>query len=346
MSARRLLIVGNFLSGSIAHRHFCEEFADRMETRGWSVIRTSTELSRRKRLVDMMATTVRRRRDYDVVHLGVFSGRAFVWAEAIAFILRRLGKPFAITLHGGELPRFARAWPRRVRRLLESAAIVTAPSRYLQRELADYAPRIELVPNAVDLAQYPYTPRSSPRPHMMWLRSFHAVYNPVMAVEVLACVVRAHPGASLTMIGFDKGDGSLDEVRARALALGVADRLEVIPGIAKTSVGAHLARGDIFLNTTNADNTPISMLEAMACGLPVVTTSVGGIPDLVEDGVQALLVPRGDVSAMSAAVERILVEPDLARRLAQNALELVAKCDWSHVLARWECILEEIQASA
>src|SRR5207302_287455 len=80
----------------------------------------------------------------------------------------------------------------------------------------------------------------------------------------------------------------------------------------------HLSRGDIFLNTTNCDNTPVSEMEAMACGLPVVSTNVGGIPYLVEDGESALLTPPADAEAMSNAVVRLMHEPILARCLGWN----------------------------
>ena len=79
-------------------------------------------------LPDMLATVWTRRCDYDIAQIDVYSGAAFFWAEAVAFALRRLGKPYVLTLHGGALPDFAREWPRRTRRLLESAAAVTAPA--------------------------------------------------------------------------------------------------------------------------------------------------------------------------------------------------------------------------
>src|SRR5690606_22157629 len=117
--------------------------------------------------------------------------------------------------------------------------------------------------------------------------------------------------ARLSMIGSDMGDGSLQATEAIAIELGVSDRLVLNGRVTKSDVPERLSRGDIFLNTTDVDNVPITVLEAMACGLCVVTTDVGGLPYLAADGVDALLVPRDDPKAMARAVMRIVEEPGL-----------------------------------
>lgn len=334
-----ILFVGNFLSSRGSNRTYCEEMADRIELRGWRVFRTSDRANKVARLADMVATAWRHRRDYDVAHVDVFSGPAFVWAEVVCFELRRLGKPYALTLRGGNLPAFASRWPRRVARLLESAAAVTTPSRYLASDLSRYAPNLVVVPNAVDVAGYTFSHRTSPRAELVWIRAFHEVYNPVMAVDVLAQIA---PQARLTMIGVDKG--AKQAVEQRAHGLGLADRVTVIPGVPKRAIPDHLARADIFLNTTNVDNTPISVIEAMAAGLCIVSTDAGGIPYLLEHERDALLTPIGDAPAMAAAVNRILVDRDLASRLSASAHEHARRCDWAVVLPQWEALLGGIHA--
>jgi glycosyltransferase involved in cell wall biosynthesis len=147
------------------------------------------------------------------------------------------------------------------------------------------------------------------------------------------------PDISLVMIGPDRGDGSLDRMRAVAAKCGVTGRLEVTGGIRKSEVGAMLARGDIFLNTTDVDNTPVSVIEAMACGLCVVSTNVGGIPDLLTHGEDAILVPARDSAAMAAGVRQILTNPELARRISENARRKAEEMDWPVVLPVWERIL-------
>jgi glycosyltransferase involved in cell wall biosynthesis len=214
---------------------------------------------------------------------------------------------------------------------------VIAPSRYLATAMQAHRDGIDVIPNAIEVARYPTRTRDRARPRLVWIRALHAIYNPLLAVDVLARVPEAH----LVMVGPDK-DGSRAAVDARARELGVQDRIELPGGVAKRDVPAYLAAGDVFLNTTNIDNTPLSVLEAMAAGMCVVSTSVGGIPYLVEDGETGLLVPPGDAPAMAAAVERVVGEPALAHKLSRNARALAERCDWSLVLSEWEHLLEDL----
>ncbi|HSN29713.1 MAG TPA: glycosyltransferase, partial [Kofleriaceae bacterium] len=202
---------------------------DRLEARAWPVIRTSTHTGKLSRLSDMLRTAWTRRRDYALAHVDVFSGAAFVWAEAVCFELARLHKPYVLTLRGGNLPAFSRRWPKRTRRLLSSAARVTAPSPYLRKALEPYAREVTVIPNALDAAHYPFAVREHVRPRMVWLRAFHEVYNPVMAIDVLARVRATHDDASLVMVGGDKGDGALERVRHRAAELGVTEHVQIVP---------------------------------------------------------------------------------------------------------------------
>ncbi len=336
----KLLYVSNFLSQGL-NRGYCEELADRLELAGSHVIRTSTRMQRFARLGDMLATTWRARRGYDLALVDLFSGPAFVWAEAICFELQALRKPFVVTLHGGNLPAFARKWPGRVRRLLRSANAVTAPSAYLRTELAPYRDGILGVRNGIDVATYSSTAaRNGAR--LLWLRAFHQIYNPAQAVEVLGDLSRTDPDVTLTMIGPDKGDGSLAATKALARELNVEHCLNIVGAVPKAEVPEWLRTGDIFINTTNVDNTPISVLEAMAAGLPIVSTNVGGLPFLLEHERTALLVPPADVRAMTSSVRRVLHDARLRARLVEEGHKLVQAYDWSAVIPEWQRLVEGV----
>jgi glycosyltransferase involved in cell wall biosynthesis len=332
------LVVGNFLSTSALNECVCEEFARRLAARGRTVITTSREFGKLARLRDMVATAWSERNRYGVACVDVFSGHAFLWAEAVCWTLRRAGRPYVLVLRGGALPGFARRQPRRVRALLGSAAAVVAPSRYLAEGMRPYCARLRLIPNPLHLPAYPFRLRSAPAPNLVWLRAFHDVYNAPLAVEVLARL----PGARLAMYGPDKG--SLDAVRRAAAELGVSGRLQLPGAVPKRQVPAALDAADIFLNTTDIDNTPVSVMEAMACGLAIVSTDPGGIRHLLEHERDALLVPPGNAAAMAAAVERILTEPGLAASLSANARRKAEGFDWSVVMPQWDRVLEGVAA--
>jgi glycosyltransferase involved in cell wall biosynthesis len=334
-----VLIVGNFQSTWDRNPGVCEELAARLVSSGWSVVTTSARLGRLARLLDMVRTTWGQRYRYDVAHVDVFSGPAFFWAEAVCWTLRLARKPYILTLRGGDLPTFARCWPKRVRYLLNSAAEVTTPSPYLVEHMHPFYANLRLLANPLDLSAYGFRQRDRPRPRLVWLRAFHATYNPLLAVQVMGLLALDFPDIHLTMIGPDKGDGSLRRLQQECAELGVSDSIALLGRIPKVKVPECINKGDIFLNTTNVDNTPISVLEAMACGLCVISTNVGGIPYLLEHEYDAILVPPNDPDAMAAAVRRVLTEPGLAKRLSINARQKAEQFDWSAFLPQWTALV-------
>jgi glycosyltransferase involved in cell wall biosynthesis len=333
---RNVLLVGNFLAAPLGIPNVGEDLAVHLASSGYAVRTTSSRKRPALRLIHMVRDVLGERRRYDVAQVDVFSGTAFVFAEVVSTLLRLLRKPYVLTLHGGDLPNFGLRWPRRVERLLRNATAVTAPSRYLRDQMRSYRDDIRLLPNAVEVSAYPFHIREQPQPRMLWLRAFHRIYNPKLAPEVLARMAANFPDARLRMIGRDKNDGSLEETKRAAAALGVQDRLVFHGAVAKKDVPRWLATADVFLNTTDFDNTPVSVLEAMAAGLCIVSTNVGGIPHLLEDGCDALLVPPRDAEAMAEAVRRILTEPGLAAALSRNARAKAENLDWSVILPQWE----------
>ena len=345
-SNKSLLMVGYFLSSSLGRHGVGEDIAIQLKNSGWKVIVTSNKTTSAARLVDMIKTVVEQRHNYAIAQVDVYSGLAFFWAEVVCQILRRLGKPYILSLHGGNLPDFAAQRPRRVNHLLRSAAAVTAPSRYLLEQMRSYRADLRLLPNALNLSDYNFRLRDYPEPHVVWLRAFHEVYNPCLAPQAVALLTKDYPEVRLAMVGPDKGDGSLQRLRQLAVRSGVANRI-VLPGaVPKREVSNWMNKGDIFLNTSEVDNTPISILEAMACGLCVVSTNVGGISYLLEHEYDSLLVPPHDPIAMASAVRRIVREPGLAKHLSLNARCKAEKFDWSVILPKWEAMLNSVANNA
>jgi glycosyltransferase involved in cell wall biosynthesis len=165
------------------------------------------------------------------------------------------------------------------------------------------------------------------------MRTFHEHYNPLLAVQVLALVAQKYPQARLTMGGADHG--LLAATRAEAERLGVADRV-AFPGYVRgEDKAAALADHDIFLNTNDVDNMPTSVLEAAASGLVPVATAVGGIPFLLDDDVNAVLVAPRDPDAMADAVIGLLDDADRYQRLSRGARFLAERSAWPTVRSRW-----------
>jgi glycosyltransferase involved in cell wall biosynthesis len=159
---------------------------------------------------------------------------------------------------------------------------------------------------------------------------------------VLVILATQFPDVHLSMIGPDKGDGSRHSVHQLANDLRIGQLITFRGPVPKAEVPFWLNQGDIFINTTNIDNTPVSVMEAMACGLCIVSTDVGGMQYLLTHEHDALLVPANDPNAMAGAVRRILTEPGLAEHLSRNARKKAEQYDWSIILPQWEALLLSI----
>jgi glycosyltransferase involved in cell wall biosynthesis len=136
--------------------------------------------------------------------------------------------------------------------------------------------------------------------------------------------------------------GMWQDVSKEAHDLGVAGAFEMLGFLDERQKVEVASRRDIFINTTHVDNAPVGVVEMCAMGLPVVSTSVGGVPDLLTHEQTGLLVPDGDVQAMTDAIVRLVREPALAARLSRNGPELAARCAWPAVLEQWEALFAEI----
>jgi glycosyltransferase involved in cell wall biosynthesis len=213
-----------------------------------------------------------------------------------------------------------------------------APSLFLYdifRE-AGFA-NLQIIPNSIELSKYPFKQRSTFGPKLLWVRRFQERYNPMLAVKVLEKLRQEYPDASLCMVGPEK-DGTLSKCKAYAkehnLPVRFTGKLRKKQW-AKLSVDA-----DIFLNTTNIDNTPISVIESMALGLAVVSTDVGGMYFLIEDKKDGVLVPEKEVEAMANAVRTLVEQPETASKMTLQAREKVTGFDWEIVKVKWNQLLE------
>ena len=284
----------------------------------------------------MIWTIIRYRQQYEIALIEVFSGPSFTWAEITTYLLKALKKKVILALYGGNLPNFGESHPRRVQRLFSSANQVIAPSNYLKEGMRQYCSEITLLRYGVDIDEFQYRHRDNPKPKLVTLRSIHEIYNPPLAPKVLNCILNKYPDASLVMMGANKHDGSWEKTERTISELGITDKVKMAGRVPRSKVPINLNDADIYLNTPNIDNTPLSIAEAMACGLCIVSTNIGGLPFIMNDGENALLVPPDNPEAMAKAVLRILEESGLASRLSLNARLEAEQYSWSTVITKWE----------
>ena len=337
-SDRLVCVIGSLVGRNPGHVTTQGEIlTELLERSGHRVIAASSAPGRVRRFGEIVTLLWTHRRSIDVLLLQVYSGRSFIIDDIASLLGRMFDQHIVMHVHGGGIPDFVTRYPRWTRRVLERADLVVAPTRFLGNALSPTCRSVRVIPNVIEIESYPYRPRRAVRPRLLWMRSFHDVYNPRLAVEVLARVRQRIPDATLVMAGQDKGlEGAVREaVRLRGLDAAVR-----FPGFlgfdAKRREGM---AADIFLNTNRVDNTPVAVIEACAMGLPVVTTDVGGLPYLLTHRETGMLAPNGSVGALADAVVELVQTAALAERLSVGGRALAEQCSWSRVEGIWNDVL-------
>ncbi|WP_243028295.1 glycosyltransferase [Thermus albus] len=164
--------------------------------------------------------------------------------------------------------------------------------------------------------------------------------DPFTLLQAFSFVVWQHPKLCLLVVG----DGPLrSELEEMAKRLGLADRVRFL-GV-RTDVPEVLAGADVFVLSSRYEGNPLSVMEAMAAGKPVVATAVGGVPELVEDGVSGILVPPGDVEALARAIARLVEDVGLRLRLGQEASNRAREqFDVGFMVRQYETLYERLLA--
>lgn len=270
----------------------------------------------------------------DYLLIDTYSTYAFWYAYVTAIVARFYKVPYVSILHGGDLPKRLKESKWACDKLFNNSFANVAVSGYLQHEFEKYGYGTILIPNSININEYPFRLRNHCGPRLMWVRSFHRMYNPNMAADVLFKLLESYPDAALCMVGPDK-DGSMAEFANYIREMGIESKVKLTGKLAKDEWLKLSEEYDFFINTTNVDNTPVSVMEAMALGMCVVSTNPGGIKFLVEDNAEALLVNPGCAEDMAGKIKFQMLNHSNVKQITLAARKKVESFDWGRVKLQW-----------
>lgn len=270
-----------------------------------------------------------------VMHILANSGWAWHLCAAPAMLVARVrNTPVIINYRGGNADTFFAAAPRHVLRTLARASLRVTPSTFLRRVFSRHGLTAEVIPNIIDLSRFtPAPPRSfGDAPHLVVTRNLEPIYDMPTAIHAFARIRQAFPQARLTLAG---SGPELARLQLLVAEIGLQGSVHFSGRVANADMPELYSSADCMLNPSTVDNMPISIIEAFASGVPVVSTCAGGIPDLVEPGVSGLLVPIGDHEAMAQEALRVLQDAGLAMALRQAGLAQARHYAWPQVRRQW-----------
>ena len=338
MKKKQLIYIGNKLSIHGNTATSIETLGKLLENDGFKIIYSSSKKNKILRLLDMIFTTLKYFKKSDYLLIDTYSTQNFWYALIISQLSRVLKLKYIAKLHGGDLPNRLIKSPFYCDLIFKNAYKISVPSKYLQEAFSKkYSNNLVYIPNTIEINNYNFLERKNPEPKLLWVRSFSEIYNPKMAIDVLANLKKEFPNAQLAMVGPDK-ENILENCKKYAQSLNV--NVEFLGKLSKEDWVSLSKEYSIFINTTHFDNTPVSVIEAMALGMPVVSTNVGGIPYLLNDTIDALLVNDNDTNAMVSAIKNLILNPEFASSITTNARKKVEAFDWEIVKLKWFEILK------
>jgi glycosyltransferase involved in cell wall biosynthesis len=334
---KKLLYLGNKLSNKGNIKTVLETLVPLFSE--FLVVQSGSSVNNKAlRMLHFIWLFITKQRKADYILVDTFSTLNFNYAFVLVFLSKIFGKKCILFLHGGNLPK--RLNGKFINRFtFDNAYGMVAPSNYLKSQFENAGYEVTMIPNLVETQNYKYKERKRCSPKILWVRSFAAHYNPELAIKVVNLLKDKHSDVELCMVGPER-DGSMEKTKALAKSLGIENRVK-FTGLLSQQEWSELSSGyDIFINTTNIDNTPISLLESMALGIPVISTNVGGIPYLIEDAYNGLLVEADAPDKMTDSIERLLSDDQLANSLSVQGKEVADSHDWKVVQNQWKEVFE------
>ncbi|MDT0295725.1 glycosyltransferase family 4 protein [Mesonia ostreae] len=333
---KKILYLGNQLSQHGKNETGVEFLGRKLKAWGYSVKQVSSYQNILIRFLHMLWSVLQVTSSNSVILIDTYSTRNFWYAYVSALLARLRGIPYICILRGGNLQSRLNENPKSSKTLFSKAEHLISLSDYLKEVFLQENYKTELIPNGFDITDYDFKERKQVAPKILWVRSFAEIYHPLLAIKVLEQLLKTYPKAELCMIGpQDAAAFNACKTYAEKHQLPV----EFTGKLSKEEWRNRSKEFDIFLNTTNFDNTPMSLMEAAALGLPIVSTNVGGIPYLLKHNIHALLVEPNQVKFMLEAIKEAVENPTETYKRSLAARKLVENFDWKIIKEQWIRVL-------
>ncbi len=281
----------------------------------------------------------------DIVHVHMSTDASFTRKSAVLAMARMFGCRTITHVHAGRFPKFFKssspARQKAIVRDLEESDLVIALTEEWKGRLATIAPRanIRVLMNSIRAAQFEAViPERPPVPEdggtvlfLGWVVKEKGVLD---LAEALALVVQERPRVTVEF----GGDRDVEMLRTRVASLGLTDHVRILGWVRDDQKLDAFRRAHVFVLPSYAEGLPMAMLEAMAAGLPLITTPVGGIPEVVRDGEHGILIDPGDVEALAGSILALLRDEGLRARMGAANVEVVQRDHDARAVAAKLCL--------
>lgn len=334
----RIAIIGPIIIDNKSSGGEGEKLFQKLKEEGYIVYKKSIYRSKIKRLLDTLWFLIIKHNKFDTIILLQFSGKSFVLEFLVTIIAKLLRKKTIGVMHGGAIHEFHSKYTSIYNSSLNRLSEIYTPSLFLLQYFKSKGIEVKYLPNFITLKQFsPPTKTREFSGRILWVRAFHDIYNPEMAILMMAELVKLQPHAKLSMVGPDKGE--LEKCKQLRSKLNLENNIDFIGFIPNKDLPQFYQSTDIYINTTHYESFGVALMEAAACELPIVSTNVGEIPQIWAEDTNILLCDSGDYKTMSKEVNKLFTDSELRKDLGIKAQKNTQRYTWESIKPIWEMIL-------
>ena len=265
-------------------------------------------------------------RKYDVFHIHACSDRGFLPAILGINIGRLLKKRIVLTFHGGGAEGFFRRKEKFVKRYLTRTSANIVLSGFIGRVFDQYGIPYTVIPNILVADGSTFRARTEIRPRFIGIRSLTDTYNIKCTLRSFAIVREKYPDARLTLLG----GGPLKAELEQFVADHHIQNVTFVGQVRNTEISHYLDEADIMVSSPRFDNMPVSVLEGFRAGLLVISSKVGGVPYMIEDGRTGLLFESDNDRQMAEKMIAVVEDPEATRRMIASARQSLEDYRWEN----------------
>lgn len=247
------------------------------------------------------------------------------------FISKLFRKKTILNYHTGEAEEHLKNWKLTAKPTMKWFDKIVVPSQFLVDVFAKYGLKAEVVYNFVDTEKFKFKKRQKLRPIFLSNRNFEAYYNVGCIIRAFAEITKVVHEAQLTVAGFGSEESKLKQL---VIDLDLKN-VKFVGRIPNDEMPKLYDSADIYLNASTVDNMPLSLIEAFAAGIPVVSSNAGGIPYLITHEKNGMLIAMNDCKSLANEAIRLLNDKDLAQNIIKLAHLDSEKYEWQKVKKDW-----------
>lgn len=322
----KICMMAPFILHTSSISNIAELLSENLEREGHTVLRVSTKTSTPFKIT-MFLKLLRVSRNYDIIHVHCASYWGVLPALMGSLAGKICNKRIVTTYHGGAANQFFRRWIFFIKPFFKQVTI-TVPSQFLRNIFENFGLTATVIPNILDLKKFQYKGRPNIKPKLLFAKHLKSEYNPEMGIKAFKIVKSVFPQGKMKIVG----SGPLEDKLKNLIKELKLDDVEFVRPIAYDKIPLLYSSMDICINCSNVESFGMVIVEAFACGLPVVSTDVGGISSIIQDNINGLLVFPNDHKAMAKKVIYLLENPNYTLKMTENARKWVEEnCAWESV---------------